>query len=93
MGFSASPGAGPVFEVGQDFIEDLDVFGDFEIEHAGEHVVSAVLQHVAERILRRDRTGGHDFKGNPGLGDVLHDLDSLGGIFAPIARDLLIRIL
>jgi len=48
-------------------------------------VVGAVLVGVLEGVFRGYGAGGHDFKGDPGSGDIFHNGDDFVGIFAPVA--------
>ena len=77
------PWPGTRGEIGQDAFGDLDIVGDFEVEHAGKAEIRALAEDVAEGIFRRNGPGGHDFERDPRLGRGFHELDRLARVLAP----------
>ena len=71
------PGALPAEVVCQDVLGYQNVFDDLEIEHSDAGEIGAGFEGVLEAVPWMDGARGQDFIRDPGLGDVLHELDGL----------------
>ena len=71
------PGAVPVEVVCQDVFGYQGVFYYLEIEHSYAGEIGAGFEGELEAVPGMDCAGGQDLICYPGLGDILHELDSL----------------
>ena len=70
-------------EVFQDFLYDVGVLFDLEIEHADSDEVGSVFEGELEAGFGVDGAGGEDFETDPGFFNGFHKGDGLFGIYAP----------